>query len=124
MTRPAVARHAALAGALGTLALGTAVFTTLGIGVTRLISNAEVAPVVVNLLVLPLTFISSVWFPPTGMPAGLVHIAKLFPVRAPAGTQVQQVVVGGLQRQQSRAVRIDEADPEGRIGVRGSGLLP
>ena len=39
------------------------------------------APKITHLVVLPLTFISSVWFPPTGMPAGLVHIAKLFPVR-------------------------------------------
>jgi ABC-2 type transport system permease protein len=63
------------------LALGTAAFTTLGIGITRFIPNAEAAPVIVNLTVLPLTFISGIWFPPDGMPGWLVHVAKAFPVR-------------------------------------------
>ena len=62
--------------------LGTAAFTTLGIGVTRFIPNAEAAPVVVNLSILPLTFISSIWFPTDGMPKALVEIAKVFPIRA------------------------------------------
>ncbi len=75
-------RASTLPGLLVTLALGTAAFTTLGIGVTRFIPNAEAAPVVVNLLILPLTFISSIWFPTTGMPNWLVQIAKIFPIRA------------------------------------------
>lgn len=75
-------RASTLPGLIVTLALGTAVFTSLGIGVTRLIPNAEAAPVVVNLLILPLTFISSIWFPTTGMPNWLVQIAKIFPIRA------------------------------------------
>jgi ABC-2 type transport system permease protein len=74
-------RLATLPGLIATLVLGTAVFTTLGIGVTRFISNAEVAPVIVNLTVLPLTFISSVWFPTNGMPRVLQDIAKAFPIR-------------------------------------------
>jgi ABC-2 type transport system permease protein len=65
-----------------TLALGTAAFTPLGIGITRFIPNAEAAPVVVNLVILPLTFISSIWFPTDGMPTALIDIAKLFPIRA------------------------------------------
>ena len=69
-------------GLLATLVLGTAAFTTLGIGITRFIPNAEAAPVVVNLVILPLTFISSIWFPPDGMPNWLVQIAKIFPIRA------------------------------------------
>jgi ABC-2 type transport system permease protein len=64
------------------LALGTAAFTTIGIGVTRFIPNAESAPVFVNLSILPLTFISSIWFPTDGMPSWLQTIAKLFPIRA------------------------------------------
>jgi ABC-2 type transport system permease protein len=75
-------RAATLPGLLATLVLGTAAFTALGIGITRFIPNAEAAPVVVNLVILPLTFISSIWFPTDGMPKGLVQIAKLFPVRA------------------------------------------
>jgi ABC-2 type transport system permease protein len=75
-------RASTLPGLVATLVLGTAAFTALGIGITRFIPNAEAAPVVVNLVILPLTFISSVWFPPTGMPKALIDIAKIFPIRA------------------------------------------
>ena len=75
-------RASTVPGLLATLVLGTAAFTTLGIGITRFIPNAEAAPVVVNLVILPLTFISSIWFPPSGMPNWLVQIAKIFPIRA------------------------------------------
>lgn len=64
------------------LLLGTAAFTTLGIGVVRFIPNAEAAPVVVNLLVLPLTFISGIWFVTNGMPKALIDVAKVFPIRS------------------------------------------
>jgi ABC-2 type transport system permease protein len=74
-------RAAALPGLLATLVLGTAAFTTLGIGVTRFIPNAESAPVFVNLSVLPLTFISSIWFPVDNMPKVLKTIADIFPLR-------------------------------------------
>jgi ABC-2 type transport system permease protein len=75
-------RASTLPGLIATLVLGTAAFTTLGIGVTRLIPNSEAAPVIVNLTVLPLTFISSIWFPPDGMPKSLIDIAKVFPIRS------------------------------------------
>ncbi len=65
-----------------TLILGTAAFTTLGIGITRFLPNAEAAPVIVNLVILPLTFISNVWFPTNSLPSGVVDIAKVFPIRA------------------------------------------
>jgi ABC-2 type transport system permease protein len=74
-------RASTLPGLITTLVLGTAAFTTLGIGITRFIPNAEAAPVVINLTILPLTFISSVWFPPSGMPKALIEIAKIFPIR-------------------------------------------
>ncbi len=75
-------RASTIPGLLLTLALGTAAFTALGIGITRFIPNAEAAPVVVNLVILPLTFISSIWFPTDGMPKALIDIAKIFPIRA------------------------------------------
>ncbi len=75
-------RAGALPGLLATLVLGTAAFTTLGIGITRFIPNSEAAPVVVNLTVLPLTFISSIWFPADNMPSALKSIAGVFPIRA------------------------------------------
>lgn len=74
-------RASTLPGLILTLLLGTAAFTTLGIGVARFIPNSEAAPVIVNLTVLPLTFISSIWFPPTAMPRALNSIAKVFPIR-------------------------------------------
>jgi ABC-2 type transport system permease protein len=78
-------RGSTLPGLILTLLLGTAAFTTLGIGITRFIGSAEAAPVIVNLTVLPLTFISSIWFPTAGMPKALVDIANLFPIRPLAG---------------------------------------
>jgi ABC-2 type transport system permease protein len=74
-------RTATLPGLIATLVLGTAAFTTLGIGITRFISSADIAPVVVNLTVLPLTFISGVWFPTNGMPKALDSIANFFPIK-------------------------------------------
>jgi ABC-2 type transport system permease protein len=75
-------RIATLPGLLVTLVLGTAAFTTLGIGVTQFIPTAESAPVFVNLTILPLTFISNIWFPTDNLPTWLQDIAKLFPIRA------------------------------------------
>jgi ABC-2 type transport system permease protein len=74
-------RGATLPAVIVTLLLGTAAFTTLGIGITRFIPNADAAPVVVNLTILPLTFISGVWFPTSGMPSWLMHVANFFPIR-------------------------------------------
>jgi ABC-2 type transport system permease protein len=74
-------RASTLPGLIATLILGTAAFTTLGIGITRFIKNAEAAPVIVNLTVLPLTFISNVWFPTDTLPHWLNTIAKIFPIR-------------------------------------------
>lgn len=74
-------RTSTLPALIVTLVLGTAAFTTLGIGITRFIPNAEAAPVIINLTILPLTFISSIWFPPTGMPKALIDVANVFPIR-------------------------------------------
>ncbi|HEY2769679.1 MAG TPA: ABC transporter permease [Solirubrobacteraceae bacterium] len=71
-----------LPGLIVTLVLGTAAFTTLGIGVTRWIPNAEAAPVFINLSIFPLTFISNIWFPNDGMPQWLQTVAGAFPVHA------------------------------------------
>jgi ABC-2 type transport system permease protein len=74
-------RAGALPGLILTLLLGTAAFTTIGIGITRFIPNAEAGPVVVNLAVLPLTFISNVWFPTDTLPSTLKQIADVFPIK-------------------------------------------
>jgi ABC-2 type transport system permease protein len=75
-------RLGALPGLIVTLVLGTACFTTIGIGITRFIPNAEAGPVVVNLAVLPLTFISNIWFPVDSLPHVLKTIAGIFPIKA------------------------------------------
>jgi ABC-2 type transport system permease protein len=75
-------RVGALPGLIVTLLLGTAAFTTIGIGITRFIPNAEAGPVVVNLAVLPLTFISNIWFPTDSLPSALKDIANVFPIKA------------------------------------------
>jgi ABC-2 type transport system permease protein len=72
----------ALPGLIVTLLLGTACFTAIGIGITRFVPNAESGPVVVNLLVLPLTFISNIWFPTDTLPKALKEIANVFPIKA------------------------------------------
>jgi ABC-2 type transport system permease protein len=75
-------RAGELPGLVLTLLLGTAAFTTLGIGITRFVPNAEAAPVVVNLVILPLTFISNIWFPIDSLPHVLKTIAGIFPIKA------------------------------------------
>ena len=75
-----------LPGLVISLLLGTACFTTIGIGITQFIPNAEAGPVVVNLAVLPLTFISNIWFPIDSLPQALKTIAGIFPIKALASS--------------------------------------
>jgi len=75
-------RIGALPGVIVTLLLGAAAFTTLGIGLVRFVPNAETGPVVVNLIVLPISFISNVWFPTNSLPSALRQIAGVFPIKA------------------------------------------
>jgi ABC-2 type transport system permease protein len=75
-------RAGALPGLIVILLLGTAAFTSLGIGITRFTPNAESGPVIVNLLVLPLTFVSNIWFPTDSLPTVVQKIASYFPIKA------------------------------------------
>jgi len=75
-------RGPTLAGFAIALVLGSACFTTLGIGIVRFIKNADAAPAVINVAILPLTFISGIWFTTDNQPAWLRHIAEIFPVHA------------------------------------------
>ena len=63
-----------------TVLLGAATFAALGMAAVMIIPNAEAAPVVANVLILPLSFISGIWYPLTGAPDWLVNLAKVFPV--------------------------------------------
>ncbi|MBS1836308.1 MAG: ABC transporter permease [Actinobacteria bacterium] len=71
-----------LPGLVLTIVVGTICFTSLGLAITCVIPNADAAPAVVNLLVLPLTFISGIWMVLSGAPVWLDATAKVFPVRA------------------------------------------
>lgn len=66
---------------LVTLAVGAMAFCSLGIAVTALVPNAEAAPAVVNAIVLPLLFVSDVFFGPDASPGWLRTFADLFPIR-------------------------------------------
>jgi ABC-2 type transport system permease protein len=70
-----------LPGLVLALVVGTACFSALGIGINRLIPNADAAPAVANGLVLPLTFISGVWGDFGGLPDWLNRIAETFPIQ-------------------------------------------
>jgi len=75
-------RGSTLAGLVIAVALGTACFTSLGIGIVRFVPNADAAPAVVNIAILPLTFISGVWFDTDTISSFLRHIAEVFPIHA------------------------------------------
>lgn len=73
---------ATLPGLVLVLGLGTVCFTVLGLAVTTFIPNADAAPALLNVLILPLTFISGIWMVTTDAPSGLDVTAKLFPIHA------------------------------------------
>jgi ABC-2 type transport system permease protein len=74
-------RTETLPGLASALVAGTACFSALGIAVLRLVSSADSAGVVTNVLILPLTFISGVWGDFGGLPTWLERIAQLFPIQ-------------------------------------------
>lgn len=66
---------------LVSIALGSAAMTMLGIGASRLVPNAESGTGILTIFVLPVMFISNVFYPLDGAPAWLNDIAKAFPLR-------------------------------------------
>ncbi len=64
-----------------TLAVGSACFCALGLAITAVIPNAEASPAVVNVLILPLLFISDIFIPLEDAPAWLNTLADIFPVK-------------------------------------------
>lgn len=66
---------------LVSLAVGAATFASLGLAVTTVIPNADAAPAVVNGTILPVLFISDIFFGPETSPDWLEAVANLFPVR-------------------------------------------
>ena len=64
-----------------TLAVGAASFCALGLAITAVIPNAESSPAVVNVLILPLLFISDIFIPLEDAPVWLTSFADIFPVK-------------------------------------------
>jgi ABC-2 type transport system permease protein len=64
-----------------TLLVGGLTFASLGVATTALVSNADASPAVVNGIILPLLFISGIFFRLEDAPQWLTRVADLFPVR-------------------------------------------
>lgn len=72
----------AFAQTLVTLLVGAASFAALGLALTSVIPNADAAPPIVNASILPLLFLSGVFFPATDRtPEWITFVANIFPVR-------------------------------------------
>jgi ABC-2 type transport system permease protein len=69
-----------LPAAIVTFLLGTATFAALGLAVSSLVPNGDSAPAMANIVALPMTFISGVFFPMAGAPGWLVKVANLLPL--------------------------------------------
>ena len=65
------------------LAVGAAAFCALGFAISAVIPNADAALPIVNVIILPLLFLSGVFIPlgPNGVPAWMVWVGRIFPVR-------------------------------------------
>jgi ABC-2 type transport system permease protein len=72
---------AQLPALLVTLLLGAATFCALGLAVSAFVPNADAAPAVVNAAILPLLFISNVFFPLQNAPEWINVVSEIFPVR-------------------------------------------
>jgi ABC-2 type transport system permease protein len=74
-------RAATLPGLAITLLVGIACFSVLGVAITGVIPHADAAPAVVNALLLPLVFVSGIFFPSESAPGWLETVASVFPVQ-------------------------------------------
>jgi len=70
-----------LPGMLLALVVGAASFSALGIAFSTVVPNEDAGPAVVNAVVLPLYFISGLFFPVDEAPKWLTDLASVFPIR-------------------------------------------
>lgn len=70
-----------LPGVIAAVALGSMAFCALGIAFSAVIPNEDAAPPIVNAVVLPLYFISGLFFPVDNAPQWLQDVAGFFPIR-------------------------------------------
>jgi ABC-2 type transport system permease protein len=68
-------------GLAAALAVGAASFCCIGIAISSAIPNEDSAPPLLNLVVLPLYFISGIFFPMENAPHWLSDVADVFPIK-------------------------------------------
>ena len=64
-----------------TVIVGAASFAALGLAVTALVPNADAAPPVVNVSILPILFLSDIFIPTANAPTWVLWVGRIFPVR-------------------------------------------
>jgi ABC-2 type transport system permease protein len=64
-----------------TVIVGAMAFAALGLATTSIVPNAEAAPAVVNAIILPLLFLSGIFFSLEGAPEWMITFADIFPVK-------------------------------------------
>lgn len=64
-----------------TVIIGAASFCALGLAITSVIPNAEAAPAVVNITILPLLFVSGIFIPLDDAPEWLGTLTGVFPIK-------------------------------------------
>jgi ABC-2 type transport system permease protein len=69
-----------LPAAVVTFLLGTATFAAIGMAISCVVPNGDAAPAIANIVALPMTFVSGVFFPLQGAPAWLMKIANFLPL--------------------------------------------
>jgi ABC-2 type transport system permease protein len=78
----ALPRGSLLAEFVLTVLVGATSFAALGLATTALVPNADASPAVVNAIVLPLLFLSGIFFPVGDTaPAWIRAVARVFPVK-------------------------------------------
>ena len=68
-------------GVILSLVVGAAAFCSMGVAFSTLVPNEDAGPPVVNAVVLPLYFISGVFFPTDEAPGWLNDVASVFPIK-------------------------------------------
>ena len=64
-----------------TVVVGAMAFSALGLATTAVVTNADAAPAVVNAIILPLLFLSGIFFPIEGAPHWMIVLGDIFPVK-------------------------------------------
>jgi ABC-2 type transport system permease protein len=70
-----------LPGVLLALLVGAAAFSCLGFALTSYVPSVDAAAPMTNVIMLPLLFISGVFIPSDQIPAGMQHVADVFPLK-------------------------------------------